>query len=111
MISSLEDFRLYSQADGYDLANRPTLDTPQVHTRISPKTQDSRAVINHKKTALVIIDLQDYFLSTPLGHPSGLRLDLGIQSFMGLQLKKPDPMLFRSTGTAYPDSGVGPADR
>ncbi|KAF2788847.1 Isochorismatase hydrolase [Melanomma pulvis-pyrius CBS 109.77] len=59
IIGGAETFWLYSEADGYDLTHPPTPEAPK-----------SWAVIDPKKTALVIIDLQNYFLSPALGRPS-----------------------------------------
>ncbi|KAF2490820.1 Isochorismatase hydrolase [Lophium mytilinum] len=70
VIGGAETFWLYSETNGYDLTHPPTPVGPKVYHRISLKTTDSWAVIDPKKTALVIIDLQNYFLSAALGRPS-----------------------------------------
>jgi nicotinamidase-related amidase len=71
VIGHKENFWLYNTTEGYDITHPPTPEAPKVFPRMSVQTQDSRAVIDPTKTALVIIDLQNYFLSPALGRPSG----------------------------------------
>jgi hypothetical protein len=76
VIGGPEHFWLYSETEGYDITHPPTPDAPKVYPRMALRTQESRAVIDPAKTALTIIDLQNYFLSPALGRPSE---SLGLQ--------------------------------
>jgi hypothetical protein len=77
IIGGPEDFWLYSETGGYDITHPGSKpDAPKVYPRMTLQTQEARAVIDPAKTALVIIDLQNYFLSPALGRPSE---SLGIQ--------------------------------
>jgi nicotinamidase-related amidase len=70
IIGGPENFWLYSETGGYDTTHPPKPDGPKVYPRMTLQTQEARAVIDPAKTALVIIDLQNYFLSPALGRPS-----------------------------------------
>jgi hypothetical protein len=76
IIGGRENFWLYSETGGYDITHSPEPDAPKVYPRMTLQTQEARAVIDPAKTALVIIDLQNYFLSPALGRPSE---SLGLQ--------------------------------
>lgn len=70
VIGGPDNFWLYSEAEGYDITHPPTPSAPKTYPRmtLSP-TDGSRVVIAPAKTALVIIDLQNYFLSPALKRP------------------------------------------
>jgi nicotinamidase-related amidase len=76
VIGGPENFWLYSETEGYDITHPPTPDAPKIYPRMTLQTQEARAVIDPAKTALVIVDLQNYFLSPALGRPSE---SLGLQ--------------------------------
>jgi nicotinamidase-related amidase len=76
VIGGRDHFWLYSETEGYDLTHPATPDALKIFPRLTLKTGDSRVAIAPSKTALVIIDLQNYFLSTALKRPSD---SLGLQ--------------------------------
>jgi nicotinamidase-related amidase len=69
VIGSPDNFWLLSN-DGYDLSHPPSPDSPPIHPRLALSTTSSLITIDPAKTALVIIDMQNYFLSPLLGRPS-----------------------------------------
>lgn len=76
VIGGPENFWLYSDAEGYDITHPSAPDAPKIYPRMVLQTRESRAVIDPAKNALVIVDLQNYFLSPALGRPHG---NLGLQ--------------------------------
>ncbi|KAF1848818.1 uncharacterized protein K460DRAFT_415302 [Cucurbitaria berberidis CBS 394.84] len=76
VIGGPENFWLYSETEGYDITHHLTPDAPKVYPRMTLQTQESCVVIDPTKTALAVIDLQNYFLSPALGRPSE---SLGLQ--------------------------------
>lgn len=62
------NFWLYS-ANGYDFTHPPAPDSPPIRPRLSLETTTGRATVDPAKTALVVVDLQNYFLSPLLGRP------------------------------------------
>lgn len=77
VIGGPKNFRLYSEHDGFDLTNPATPASPSIYPRIPLKTTTAPVAIDPAKTALVVVDLQNYFLSPALGRPSesaGLRV-------------------------------------
>lgn len=69
IIGGAENFWAYLEDGGYDLTHPATPDATKAYPRMTLQTRDSRAVIAPTKTALVIVDLQNYFLSPALGRP------------------------------------------
>lgn len=65
-----KNFWLYSNAHGWDLTHPSTPSSPAIYPQIPLATTSARVTIDPVKTALVIIDLQNYFLSPNLGRPS-----------------------------------------
>lgn len=65
------NFWLFSERDGWDLTHPPTPSSPPVHPRLTMRTSTSPVTIAPSKTALVIIDMQNFFLSTSLGRTRG----------------------------------------
>lgn len=70
VIGGAANFWLYSEANGYDLTHPPTPDSPPIGPRLSLETTTGRVTIDPFKTALVVVDLQNYFLSPLLGRPA-----------------------------------------
>lgn len=70
VIGGAANFWLYSEANGYDLTHPPTPDSSPIRPRLSLKTTMGRATIDPAKTALVVVDLQNYFLSPLLSRPA-----------------------------------------
>ncbi|KAH8742315.1 Isochorismatase-like protein [Diaporthe sp. PMI_573] len=69
VIGGAKNFWLYSEADGYDLTHPPAPDSSPIQPRLLLKTTTGRVTIDPAKTALVVVDLQNYFLSPLLGRP------------------------------------------
>lgn len=69
VIGGKDNFWLFSDATGYDLTHPPKPDSPPIHPRAKLETTSKSATIDPKKTALVCIDLHNYFLSPLLGRP------------------------------------------
>jgi len=76
VIGGAGNFWLYSEKEGYDITHPAAPNSAKVYPRMTLRTQDSRVTIDPTKTALVLIDLQNYFLSPAFGRPSD---SLGLQ--------------------------------
>ncbi|KAI4917763.1 hypothetical protein J4E85_009855 [Alternaria conjuncta] len=76
VIGGAENFWLYSEKEGYDITHPAAPNSPKVYPRMTLRTQDSHAIIDPTKTALVVVDVQNYFLSPAFGRPSN---SLGLQ--------------------------------
>jgi len=70
VIGGEKNFWLYSKADGFDLTHPPTPTSTSIYPRIPLETTKGHIAIDPAKTALVIVDMQNYFLSPSLGRPS-----------------------------------------
>ncbi|KAG7005489.1 isochorismatase domain-containing protein [Physcia stellaris] len=64
-----KNFWLYSKATGYDLTHPPTPKSPAIYPRIPLEATNACVAIDPAKTALVVVDLQNYFLSPAIGRP------------------------------------------
>ena len=72
-----DNFWLCSEADGFDLTHPENPNSAPIYPRIPLNTTTADVAIDPAKTALVIVDLQNYFLSPSLGRPTdaiGLRI-------------------------------------
>ena len=70
IIGGAKNFWLHSPKNNtYDLTHPPTPTSSPVFPRTELETTKARVTIAPAKTALVIIDLQNYFLSPALGRP------------------------------------------
>jgi nicotinamidase-related amidase len=69
IIGGKKNFWLYSKTEGYDLTHPSMPTSPQIIPRIRLETTKAIAAIDPAKTALVVVDLQNYFLSPLLGRP------------------------------------------
>ena len=69
IIGSPPNFWLHSTRHGFDLTHPPTTQSPPTYPRIPLQTTTSQVTVDPKKTALVIIDMQNFFLSPNLGRP------------------------------------------
>ncbi|KUJ17109.1 Isochorismatase hydrolase [Mollisia scopiformis] len=67
VIGNASNFWLWSERDGFDLTHPETSSSPLLHPRISLQTTNSPITIAPSKTALVIVDMQNFFLSRSLG--------------------------------------------
>lgn len=64
-------FWLYDSEKGFDLTHPATPTTPSTDDAITLTTSTSNVAVDPEKTALVIIDMQNFFLATALGRPTG----------------------------------------
>ena len=70
VIGGKQNFWLHSAADGFDLTHPPAPVSPPIYARLLLKTVTEQVTIDPVKTALVVVDMQNYFLSPCLGRPS-----------------------------------------
>lgn len=64
------NFWLYHTDYGYDLTHPPHPHAPPVPDRITLDTRGSRVAVDPNKSALVIVDMQNFFLNPQLGRPT-----------------------------------------
>lgn len=67
VIGNSQNFWLHSTETGFDLTHPETADSAPVIPQVSVSTTTARVKIDPRKTALVIIDMQNFFLSPSLG--------------------------------------------
>lgn len=65
------NFWLWTGEDGFDLTHPESPDSAPVQPRIKFQTVTSPVIISPQKTALIIIDMQNFFLSPSLGRKKG----------------------------------------
>lgn len=63
------NFWLYDSETGFDLTHPTSPTAPQTDTVITLRTTTAGITIDPRKSALVIIDMQNFFLSPALGRP------------------------------------------
>jgi nicotinamidase-related amidase len=71
VIGTGKSFWLYNSETGFDLTHPPTPESPPVTPRVTIETKTSPITIDPAKSALVVIDMQNYFLSSALGRAKG----------------------------------------
>ena len=71
VIGSATDFWLFDSNNGFDLTHPPTPDSPPITPRVEIETKTSQIAIDPAKSALVVIDMQNYFLHSALGRARG----------------------------------------
>jgi nicotinamidase-related amidase len=71
VIGSPSNFWLHSSKTGFDLTHPPSPSSPQIEKRLTVKTTTSPITIDPAKSALVIIDMQNFFLSPAFGRSRG----------------------------------------
>ena len=69
VIGSPTSFWLYDSTTGFDLTHPPKPTSDPITPRLSLKTTTATVTVHPPKTALVIIDMQNFFLSPQLGRP------------------------------------------
>lgn len=77
VIGGKNNFWLWSKETGFDLTHPDEPSSLPVYPRISLATSTEQVTIDPAKTALVVVDMQNYFLSPLLGRPCdslGLRV-------------------------------------
>lgn len=67
VIGSSKSFWLYSPDAGFDLTHPPTPTSPEITPRLTLATTTQPVTLDPAKTALVIIDMQNFFLSPAFG--------------------------------------------
>ncbi|KAH7028820.1 isochorismatase family protein [Microdochium trichocladiopsis] len=65
------NFWLFTNKGVFDMTHPPTPSSPPVHPRLTLQTTRSPVTIAPTKTALVIIDMQNFFLSAAMGRSRG----------------------------------------
>lgn len=71
VIGSKNNFWLYDSRTGFDLTHPTTPSSPAVTPRVTIETATAPITVDPAKSALVIIDMQNYFLSEALGRGKG----------------------------------------
>lgn len=71
VVGTASNFWLFSNRHGFDMTHPPTPDAPLVYPRLTLTTSNSPVTIAPAKTALVIIDMQNFFLSAAMGRKRG----------------------------------------
>ena len=66
VIGDKNNFWLYSKEHGFDLTHPSTPESPQTFPRITLQTINTPITITPSKAALVVIDMQNFFLSKAL---------------------------------------------
>ncbi|KAI9853276.1 MAG: hypothetical protein M1830_006693, partial [Pleopsidium flavum] len=67
IIGSPSNFWLHSTRDGFDLTHPPTQNSAPISPSLRLQTTTTPITIDPQKSALVIIDMQNFFLSEALG--------------------------------------------
>jgi nicotinamidase-related amidase len=67
VVGQSDNFWLWSANSGWDLTHPPTPDAPPVQPSLLLSCEISKLTIDPAKTALVIIDMQNYSMNTALG--------------------------------------------
>lgn len=71
VIGNASNFWLYSTRTGFDLTHPATPESPPVSPRVTIETTNTPITIDPAKSALVIIDMQNFFLSAAFGRQKG----------------------------------------
>lgn len=70
IIGSKRNFWLHSTVTGFDLTHPAEPTSPLVHPRLTLEASTATVTIDPQKTALLVIDMQNFFLSPQLGRPT-----------------------------------------
>ncbi|KAI1826358.1 isochorismatase family protein [Xylaria intraflava] len=71
VVGSDSNFWLYTDRDGFDMTHPATPSSPPVYPRVTLETTNTNITIAPAKTALVIVDMQNFFLSSAMGRVRG----------------------------------------
>jgi hypothetical protein len=71
IVGHAPNFWLFTNRDGFDLTYPSTPSAPKVYPRLNLRTTTAPVTIAPAKTALVIIDMQNFSLSAAMGQPRG----------------------------------------
>ena len=69
VIGHSTNFWLFNSCNGYDLTHPESPNSPLLYPRLTLKTTRSPITIAPNKSAIVIIDMQNFFLSPAMGKP------------------------------------------
>ena len=67
VVGHIPDFWLFRSKDGYDLTHPATPHSSPVYPRLTIQTTTCPIIIAPAKTAIVIVDMQNFFLSSAMG--------------------------------------------
>ena len=70
-IGNAKNFWLYSSKIGFDLTHPPEPDSPPVNPNVTIQTATTPIKVDPAKSALIIIDMQNFFLSPAFGRTRG----------------------------------------
>ncbi|KAF2206863.1 hypothetical protein CERZMDRAFT_52272 [Cercospora zeae-maydis SCOH1-5] len=71
VVGNADNFWLFSSQSGFDLTHPETTTSPPIQPSITIETTTSPITVDPAKCALIIIDMQNYFLSPALGRSKG----------------------------------------
>ncbi|KAK3718530.1 hypothetical protein LTR37_005034 [Vermiconidia calcicola] len=71
VIGNEKNFWLFDSNTGFDLTHPPSPTSPPVAPRVTIRTETSPITIDPAKSALIVVDMQNYFLSSALGRARG----------------------------------------
>lgn len=71
VIGSAKSFWIYDSKNGFDLTHPASPDSPPIDPQVKIETTTSSIAIDPAKSALVVVDMQNYFLSSALGRARG----------------------------------------
>ena len=71
VIGNSDDFWLYSSKTGFNITHPAKFDSPPLTPDVTIKTTNTPITIDPAKSALVIIDMQNFFLSPAFGRTKG----------------------------------------
>lgn len=71
VIGGPANFWLFDEQDGFDLTHPSDPDAPPVYPRMTLQTSKTPVTLAPRQTALVVIDMQNLFLSSAMGRPKG----------------------------------------
>ncbi|KAF2107100.1 isochorismatase family protein [Lophiotrema nucula] len=75
VIGTAENFWLFDEKNGFDITHPKTPDSPLVYPRMTLQTSKAPVTLAPQKTAIVLIDMQNFFLSSAVGREKGLGHD------------------------------------
>ncbi|KAF1987937.1 isochorismatase family protein [Aulographum hederae CBS 113979] len=67
VIGTPKNFWLHTPKDGFDLTHPPSPSSPPITPRVKTQTTTSPITIDPAKSALVVVDMQNFFLSPAFG--------------------------------------------
>lgn len=71
IIGNEDNFWIYSSKTGFDLTHPPKADSPAITPSVRIETSTTPITLDPLKSALIVIDMQNYFLSPAFGRKKG----------------------------------------